>query len=277
MVSMSSADIIILISTGIIAGFAGGMLGLGGAFIMTPLQYIVYTDMGLSPDLALKTAFGTSLLVVLTTAISGAWRYHLQGAIKWRVAFIMGSVGLVFGLIGATLTSHLPAHALKIAFGVIAIASGVRMVMNVKEKEAAGLVNKPWLWAAWAVPIGLLSGILGVGGGVLMVPVMVIILKFRIQEAAANSLAVMIITSIGGIIGYIFNGMDVAGRLPYSLGYIDLPSWIMLAVPAAAMAQVGAITARRLPRKWLTYIFIVVLLYIGLRMIGVFEWLGWPL
>jgi uncharacterized protein len=95
------------------------------------------------------------------------------------------------------------------------------------------------------------------------------------QEAAANSLAVMIITSIGGIIGYIINGIGVSGRLPHSLGYVDGPSWALLAIPAAIMAQLGALAAHRLPRKWLTYVFIIVVLYNGLDMIGVFRWLGW--
>ena len=267
-------NILILIGSGIVAGFAGGMLGLGGAFIMTPLQYLVYTNMGLSPDIAIKTAFGTSLLVIMTTAISGAWRHHLQGAIKWRVALVMGGSGLAFGLIGATLSSHIPGNILKIVFGVIGIASAVRMLINMREQENAEPVDKPWIWVLWAVPIGLLSGILGVGGGVLMVPVMVIALKFKINEAAANSLAVMIITSIGGIIGYIISGIGVAGRLPYSIGYVDTVSWILLAVPAAVMAQVGAIVSHRIPRKWLTGIFVIVLLYVGLDMIGVYDWLG---
>jgi uncharacterized membrane protein YfcA len=116
-----------------------------------------------------------------------------------------------------------------------------------------------------------------VGGGVLLIPVMVIALKFKMHEAVGNSLAVMIITSIGGIIGYIISGIGVTGRLSYSVGYINLLSWVLLAIPAAVMVQVGAMTAHRIPRRWLTYVFIVVLLYIGLRMIGVFEWLDWPL
>jgi uncharacterized protein len=274
---MGITDILILIGTGIVAGFAGGLLGLGGAFIMTPLQYIVYTNIGLSPDLAIKTAFGTSLLVVLTTAISGALRHSREGEVFWRLAFIMGGCGLVFGLIGATLASFIPGVALKITFGVIGILSCVRMFISTREKKDAEPVKKAWVWAAWAVPVGLMSGLLGVGGGVLMIPVMVAALRLKIHQAVANSLAVMILTSIGGIIGYIISGIGVADRLSCSLGYINLPSWVMLAVPAALMAQVGAVTAHHIDRRWLTYVFIVMLLYVGLRMIGVFEWLGWPL
>jgi uncharacterized membrane protein YfcA len=118
---------------------------------------------------------------------------------------------------------------------------------------------------------------LGVGGGVLMIPVLVLALKFRMHSAVANSLAIMIFSSIGGIIGYIINGIGVSGRLSYSLGYVNLPSWLLLAIPSTVMAQVGAVIAHRMPRTLLMYIFIVIMLYIGLRMIGVFEWLGWPL
>ncbi len=274
---MTITDIFILIGGGAVAGFAGGMLGLGGAFIMTPLQVLVYARMGLPPDVAIKTAFGTSLVVVLTTALSGAWRHHRQGAVNWRVAVVMGSSGLAFGLAGATLAAYIPGNGLKITFGVIAIASSARMLLSAKEREGAEPVKNPWVWAVWAIPVGLLSGLLGVGGGVLMIPVMVIALRFKIHEAIANSLAVMVITSIGGIIGYIINGIGVADRLAYSVGYVNIPSWVMLAVPAALLAQSGAFVAHRLSRRLLIYFFMILQLYIGLHMIGVFEWLGWPL
>jgi len=274
---VSALNIFILVITGTVAGFAGGMLGLGGAFIMTPFQYLVYTNMGYSPDIAIKTAFGTSLLVVLTTAISAAWRHHREQAVEWRVAIIMGGCALVFAFGGATLAAHIPGNALKITFGVIAIISCIRMFMATREQIDAEPGNRPLLWAVWAIPIGLFSGLLGVGGGVILIPVLVIILKFKMHHAVANSLAIMIFMSLGGIAGYIINGIGVADRMSYSLGYVNLTSWVMLAIPGAIMAQVGAATAHRLPRKVLTYIFIVVLFYIGLRMIGVFEWLGWPL
>ncbi|MDD5339562.1 MAG: sulfite exporter TauE/SafE family protein, partial [Dehalococcoidales bacterium] len=267
----------ILLVTGVVAGFASGLLGLGGAFIMTPLQYLVYTNMGVSPDVAIKTAFGTSLLVVLTTALSGAWRHHREKAVNWRVAFVMGGCGFVFGLIGATLTEYIPTEALKIAFGVIGILSCIRMFFAANEHTNGEPEKRWWVWMLWAIPIGLMSGLLGVGGGVLMIPILVIILKFKMHHAVANSLAIMIFASIGGIIGYIINGVNAADTMQYSVGYINLTSWALLAVPAAIMAQVGAMTAHRIPRRLLIYIFTVILLYVGLKMIGVFEWLGWPI
>jgi len=274
---MELSHIIILLATGTVVGFAGGLLGLGGAFIMTPVQYIVYTDMGLSADLAIKTAFGTSLLVVLPTAISGAWRHHRERSVLWRVAVIIGSCGLVFAFGGATLAAHLSGTVLKLAFGIIILLVAIRILTTREPKYKIEAVSKPWLWVAWAIPIGIVSGIFGIGGGILIIPVLVMALRFEIHYAIGTSLALMILTSIGGIIGYIINGIGVADRLPYSVGYINLTSWLLLALPSAIMVQVGAITAHKIPGRPLMYIFIVVLLYMGLRLIGVFEWLGWPI
>jgi len=274
---MALAHIIILLATGVVVGFAGGLLGLGGAFIMTPVQYLIFTAMGVPTDIAIKLAFGTSLLVVLPLAASGAWRHSIKGAVWWKAAFIMGGIGLVGAFGGATLAAHLPGAALKIAFGAVILLSAIRMLTARQPKIEAEPRDNPWLWAGWAIPIGIISGILGIGGGVLLIPVLVLALRFRMHNAVATSLAVMMFTSLGGVIGYLVNGLGVPGLPAYSIGYINLPSWFLLAVTSVGMAQVGAITAHKLPARQLKYTFIVVMFYMGLKMLGVFDWLGWPL
>jgi uncharacterized membrane protein YfcA len=271
------AHIIILLATGIGIGFAGGLLGVGGSFIMTPVQYMIYTDMGLPTDIAIKLAFGTSLLVVLLTALSGAWRHSKLGAVYWKAAIIMGSCGLIAAFGGATLAAHLPGEALKIAFGIIILLSGIRMLTAKLPTIEMESKDKPWLWIAWAIPIGFVTGIIGIGGGVLLVPVMVLVLKFKMHNAVATSLAMMLFTSTGGTIGYIVNGLGVSDLPAYSIGYVNLLSWFLLAVTSVGLAQVGAITAHKLPAKQLRYIFIAVMFYMGLKMLGVFDWLGWPI
>jgi uncharacterized membrane protein YfcA len=274
---MDSVAILILMVTGGFAGFTGAMLGLGGAFVMTPVQYIVYTGMGLPDHLALLTSFGTSLLVVLSTAFSGALRHHRNGAVVWKAALVIGIVSSLAAFGGSTLAAHLPSTGLRTAFGVILLLAGVRMVTARVPEQTRDMVTEPWKWGLWAVPIGLVSGIFGVGGGVVMIPVFVLALRFPVHRAIGTSLAVMILASLGGITGYIVNGIGVPGRLAFSAGYVNFTSWMLLAVPAAAMAQAGAAAAHRLPRKPLLYLFILVLVFMSLRMIGVFGWLGWPI
>ena len=274
---MTLAHIIILLVTGIGVGFAGGLLGLGGAFIMTPVQYIVFTDMGLSADTAIKLAFGTNLLVVLPTAASGAWRHHRKGVVWWRAAVIIGVCSLIFAFVGAGLAAYLPGEALKIAYGVIVILSGIRMLTAREPRVEKGPVDNPWIWIAWAIPLGLIAGVFGIGGAIVMIPVMVLALKFKMHNAIATSLGIMIFTSIGGVTGYIVNGIGVADLPPYSIGYVNLLSWFILSLASIGMAQVGAVAAHRLPASYLKYFFVILMFYMGLKMVGVFDWLDWPL
>ena len=277
MTGMTITHIIILLVTGIGVGFAGGLLGVGGCFIMTPVQYMIFTNMGIPADTAIKLAFGTNLLVVLPTALSGAWRHSKKGAVYWKAAIVMGSCSLVAAFGGATLATHLPGEALKIAFGAVILVGGIRMLITKPSTVEVEREDNPWVWVAWAIPTGFITGIIGIGGGVLVIPVMVLALKFKMHNAVATSLAMMIFTSIGGVTGYIMNGLGVPDLPAYSVGYVNLPSWFLLMITSVSMVQVGAITAHKLPAKHLRYIFIALMLYMGLKMLGVFDWLGWPI
>lgn len=274
---MTIAHVLALLITGVVAGFASGLLGIGGGFIMTPVQFMVFTNMGAPTDIAIRLAFGTDLLVMLPTAISGTWRHHKQKAVYWKAALVMGTCSLIGGLGGATLAAHLPGQALRMAFGGLIIASGIRMLTAKSVLIEEEPKHNPWLWAAWGLPIGIISGVLGIGGGVLAIPVLTLALRFRMHHAIATSLAMMIFTSIGGIIGYIVNGIGVPNLPPYSLGYVNLRSWFLLIISTVGMAQIGAITTHRLPAKQLRYIFISLIFFMGLKMLGVFDWLGQPI
>ena len=267
---MTIAHILILLVTGTGAGFASGLLGVGGSFIMTPVQYLVFADMGIPADIAIKLAFGTSLMVILPTAASGTWRHHREGVVWWKAAVIMGGCGSACAFGGATLASYLPGASLKLVFGAVVMAAGVGMLVRRPVESGEHPKTNPWLWVAWAAPIGLISGLVGLGGGVLAVPVMVLALRFRMHNAIATSLAFVMFTSIGGIIGYIVNGQGVPGLPAHSLGYVHLEAWGLLAATSIGMAQLGVKMAHRLPADRLRYVFIGVMFYLGLRMFGVF-------
>lgn len=275
---MTATYISILLATGAGAGFASGLLGVGGGFIMVPVMYSVIGAMGF-PDIAMKVALGTSLLVILPTAMSGAWRHNKKKAVRWKTALVLGLCGLGGGLAGSTLATHLPERALKTGFGSLVLAMAIWMGLGMMPKLAKQRTepkDNPRLLPALGFPIGMVSGLTGLGGGALIVPALVLALDFPMHLAIGTSVTAIILTSIGGIIGYIIHGIGVSG-LPYSIGYINLPIWLCLAGMSVPLAQLGAKTAHALPAKQLRYIFIALMVYIGLRMIGVFSWLGLPI
>jgi len=272
---LTATYISILLAAGAGAGFASGLLGVGGGFIMVPVMYSVIGAMGF-PDIAMKVALGTSLLVILPTAISGAWRHNRKRAGRWKAALVLGLCGSGGGLAGSTLATHLPERALKTGFGGLVLAMAIWMGLGMLPKLAkqrAEPKDNPRLLPALGFPVGMVSGLTGLGGGALIVPTLVLALNFPMHLAIGTSVASMILTSLGGIIGYIVHGIEVPS-LPYSIGYINLPMWLCLAGMSVPLAQLGAKTAHALPAKQLRYIFIAVMVYIGLRMMGVFSGLG---
>ncbi len=273
--------IIILLLTGIGVGFAGGLLGIGGCFIMVPVQCWVLTAMNVGPGMAILIAFGTNLAVVLPTAVSGTYGHNKKGVVVWSVAIGLGLSGLAGAVIGGCIATYIASigygKSLQILFGLIIIASAVRMLTAKPIKTEQEIVDAPAILIAWGLPLGILCGIIGIGGGVVLIPVMVLALHLKMHQAVGTSTAMMVFTATGGVISYIINGLGVAGLPPYSLGYVNILQWALLAGTSVPMALVGVKAAHKLPARELKYVFIVVMIYMGLKMAGVFSWLNLPL
>jgi len=274
---MHAPQIIALLITGLGVGFASGLLGVGGCFIMVPVQFWALKSIGVDPTIAIRIAFGTNLLVVLPTAFSGALTHHRKGAVLWKAGVTLGIAGAIGAFLGAFIASHLPGNVLTVAFGIAVILGALRMITakppHVTEEPSDSMT--PFI--LWGIPLGILSGIIGIGGGVLMIPIMVFFLKFKMHQAVGTSTALMIFTAIGGSLSFLINGLGIHGLPPYSTGYLNWFQWILLAGCSVPMAIVGAKTAHLLPARHLKYVFVVVMFYMGLKMIGVFAWLHLPI
>lgn len=270
--------IIILALAGIGVGFAEGLLGVGGCFIMVPVTFFVFSTMGFSPDMAIKLAFGSNLLVVFPTAISGAWAHTKKEAVCWKAGMVLGICGAIGAFIGATITSRfLSEGILKLAFGLVIGLGAIRMLAWKPPKDEEDPKDKPLTWACWGFPIGIISGMIGIGGGIIAVPVLAMALKFKMRRAIGTSLVMMAFTSMAGSMGYLINGLSVPNLPPYSIGYVNLLVWACLAMTSIPVALIGARTAHKLPVTQLRYIFIAVMFYVTLKMVGVFEWLRLPI
>jgi len=263
--------IIILVAAGIIVGLGQGLLGVGGAFIMVPVMLAVFDHMGWEQDIAVKMAFGTSLLVIFPAAVATTVAHHRMKAIWWKAAIVMGIAGAAGSLLGATLTTRvIGGEVMKIAFGVVVILASVRLLTAKSVESREPPRESPLLCATFGFLIGMFSGLLGAGGGILLVPVTVMVLKFRMHQAVATSAAVMVFTSGAGSLGYFINGLHVSGLPGGSLGYFSLTAWLCLAPTSIAMTQVGAWAAHRFSARVLRIAFVIVMMVVGLRMVGAF-------
>ena len=191
---------------------------------------------------------------------------------------ILGICGTLGALAGSTIASRfLDVGILKPAFG-FAIGLGALGMALIKLPEVdEDQPEQPAIWVCWGFPVGLISGLLGIGGGIIMVPVMAIGFKMGMHRAVGTSLAMMIFTSFGGVMGYLINGLAIPDLPPFSLGYVNIPASACLALTSIPVAQLGARTVHRVPARWLRSLFITVMVYVAFKMVGVFDWLGVPI
>ncbi len=271
--------VLVLLVTGMFVGFACGLLGVGGGFIMVPVQIWALTSTGIEPTLATRIAFGTSLAVVLPTALFGCHGHSCRGVVLWRPGIALGLSGLMGGFLGGTVASHMPGDLLKTIFGIVVLLGALRMIF------AGEILDRETLWRDvpkgslpkyffWGLSVGAVSGLCGVGGGVILIPIMIVVLGFSMLQAIGTASITIAFNAAGGVLAYAINGWGVAGRPTYSLGYIDLLQFALLAGTSILTASFGVSAAHRLPAEKIKYIFIILMMYIGLQMIGVFAWIG---
>lgn len=267
----------ILAITGISVGFFTGLLGVGGGFILAPIQFFLLQSLGVDTDTAIRMAFGTSLAVMFPTALSGAYTHYKNSCVLFKPAIYLGAAGFFGGILGGFVAAHTPGEILKVLFGILIFLVVIQFLKFSNPNESGEKILDAYHLLFYGLIAGICSGLLGIGGGIILVPIMVILLGFRMIEAVGTSTAVIVLTSLGGILAYTFNGLGVSGLPEYSVGYINLLQLVVLAGFSIPMAKFGARTAQKLPENYLRYIFSAILLYIGLKMIGVFEFLRIPI
>ncbi len=181
---------------GLLIGLTLGLLGGGGSILTVPtLVYLV----GQTPQMAITA----SLVIVGANSAFGVLFHRSQGTLNWRVAGIFGGVGMVSSFIGASLSKDISPTLLMLAFAVLMMGVGIYMLRTTnapvperKDKQLAVIMGS-------GVVVGLLTGFLGVGGGFLIVPALVMLVGLPMAQAVGTSLIVIAMNSLAGFLGHL--------------------------------------------------------------------------
>lgn len=236
---------------GVLGGFFGGLVGLGGGIVMIPLMT------GLA-KLTQHKAHGTSLLAIVFTSLAGAATYYHHGAADWIVAVMLAVTAIVTARVGALYAHSLPEKKLKKAFGYFLVFVSISLLVK-GFLPAAG--QEPALWTrlliflATGAGTGFLSGMLGVGGGMVMIPPMVILAGMPQHLAQGTSLLAMVPVSVTGAWTH------------HRLGNVEADLALGLIAGALVGGYLGGTTANLLPDLYLKLIFATITIYMAWRYI----------
>ncbi len=209
----------------VVAGFAAGvisaLLGIGGASITTPMVRLV----GATPI----EAVGSTIPAIVPGAISGAWRYAREGMVEWRLAITLGVTGSVLAVAGALVSDVVNGRILMVLTAAVMLWAGLSVVLKLRRGAqrmdadvgtAAGS-RSLLLLASIGAAAGFLAGLLGVGGGIILVPMLTGPLEVPMRRAVASSLVAVAIFQVPALITHIWLGhVNWAIALPLMAGVV---------------------------------------------------------
>jgi len=188
-------SILIDLLLGSLIGLSLGLLGGGGSILTVPaLVYIV----GQSPQVAVTA----SLVIVGANSVLGAFFHRQQGTLNWRVALVFGGAGMIAAYFAAGISHLLPSTVLLVLFAALMLVVGALMIFR-KTPNNEHYARQGWLvTVAAGAGVGVLTGFLGVGGGFLIVPALVMLVGLPMRQAVGTSLVVIAMNSLAGILGH---------------------------------------------------------------------------
>lgn len=256
---------LLYIATGGVAGFLAGLLGVGGGLIIVPALIFIFARAGFPPDYIAHMALGTSLGSIVFTSISSLRAHHRRRAVRWPIVRGL-TPGIVVGtLLGAALATVLSTEFLKALFVIFVFYVGTQMLLDFRPPPARTLPGRRGLFLSGGA-IGVLSALVGIGGGSLSVPFMTWC-NIKLHEAIGTSAALGLPIALSGLVGFALMGLTVDVPLPLgSVGFIYLPALIGLIIASVVTAPLGARVAHALPVARLKRLFALVLYLIGARM-----------
>ena len=251
---------------GLCTGFLAGLLGIGGGMIMVPFLTYLLGQQGADPNLAIKMAIATSMATIIFTSISSVRAHHKKGAVRWDLVKGLAP-GIVLGsLLGSLgIFAVIKGASLAVFFGCFVGFSATQMFLDKKPAPTRQMPGFAGQMGAGGV-IGLLSGLVGAGGGFISVPFMAWC-NVAIHNAVATSAALGFPIALANVAGYIVSGQHVQDLPAYSFGYLWLPALVVIAACSVLMAPIGAATAHKLPVKQLKRVFASVLYVLAAYML----------
>lgn len=265
---MSFLLIAALVALGCFTGFMAGLLGIGGGMIITPFLTALLVYASVPPQYIVHVAIATSLATICFTSMSSVRAHAKRGAVNWRIVAFVAPGILMGALLGSKISSLLSTFWLSLIFACFVGFSAFKMFKNAKPKPSRALPGPVGMTAAGGT-IGVISALVGAGGGFISVPFM-LWCNVEMHMAVGTSAALGFPIAAAGTLGYIYNGLHAAGlpQFPMMLGFIHIPALLSIAVASVFTAPIGAKVAHAIDTKPLKRVFACMLCCIAVYMLS---------
>lgn len=262
-----------LLCVGAVAGFSAGLFGIGGGAIIVPALYYTFSALGYSQDVSMHAAVATSMAVIVVTSLRSAYGHHRRGAVDWSLVWpknLLQSWGIWIG-VGSLLTALIISNLLSgdnllVIFAVFIFGIALQFIFGRPSWKLADHIPAGFTPPVAGTLLGGLCALLGIGFGSIGVTLMVLCNK-RIHHAIGTAAALGFFISLPATIGYVISGQGVTGRPDFSLGYVSVIGFVLIAITSVLCAPLGVKAAHNLSQKKLRMVFGICLLLIAINIL----------
>ncbi len=248
--------------TAIPVGFVAGLFGIGGGLITVPFLYYIFSLLDIDPQYVMHLAVGTSFAIIIPTSTVSVFTHHKYKAVDFQVVKNYGVYVILGVVIGTIFAASLKTKSLILLFSTVILFLGIYLIL-LKEKEQSVIVEmKLYLKVILGLIVGFISATMGIGGAIMNVP----ILKFfgySINKAIGSAAAIGFLIALFGAIGFLITGNYLKTNLPLSIGFINVPAFLIFIPITTFMARIGAKTVHKLNKKKISKFFGIFLILIA--------------
>lgn len=269
---MTAAAVIALAGAGFAVGLLAGLVGIGGGVLIVPFLYFFYAHpawggVTFDPALHATVAHATSLFIIIPTAIVGTITYSRAGLVSWRAVLPVAAFSLISAALGARLATRVPPEMLKIFFGCFLIFTATQVVRRRDPGTDTGPERHSLLFSALTgLAVGVFSALLGVGGGLVAIPLLLYVMRLDLSRVAATSLAIVVFAATSGTLTYMLSGAGLPGLPEGHVGYVHVAAALPMLPGAMIAARWGSKLNQRLDTARLRWLFSAFFLLMGLRL-----------
>ena len=248
--------------TAIPVGFFAGLFGIGGGLISVPFLYYLFSSFGVDNTYIMHLAVGTSFSIIIPTSIVSVMTHHKFKAVDFNIVKTYGMfviIGVIFGTIFAV---SLKTKPLVLFFSIIVFILAFYLLFLKEKKINIKLTIKLSSQIFFGFIAGFISAPMGIGGAVMNVP----ILKFfgySINNAIGSAAAIGFLIALFGATGFLISGSYLDVNLPLSIGFLNIPAFLIFIPITTFMARIGARTVHRIDKQRISKYFGIFLIVIG--------------
>ncbi len=253
------------------AGVLAGLLGVGGGIVLVPAYFYALTALGFAGPQLMQVCVATSLATIVVTSIRSVQSHHRKGAVDWGIlrGWAPGiAVGAVLGLLVA---ARVPSAVLQMVFGIAAAIVGIYMIAGKGSWRLAGALPTGPVRAALAPVLGLLSVLMGIGGGTFGVPMMTLC-GVPIHRAVATAAGFGLAIAVPSALGFLLLDVADGAAPPLTVGAVNLPAFGLTIAMTLLTAPWGARLAHALDPGPLKRVFGVFLSLVAINMLRQLVW-----